>query len=68
MSAKDSRRLDPPYDMNGSGTPVRGMMWDHACQIYDGLHGKNAKIPPASNLPNRSGAFSAIRKIYTTKK
>ena len=56
--------------MKGSGTPVRGMIFTMDPKLTSVCMPKKAKIHPAKSLPNLSGAFSAILKIYisnTTK-
>ena len=51
---------DPPYEMKGKGTPVRGIkttceaIFTNACMLI------KVMIPAANNFPKRSGAAAEI--------
>ena len=63
MSEKQRSKLLPPYEIKGSGTPVSGIIFTILPRFTSVCIPKKAKILPANSRPNRSGAFSAIRKI-----
>ena len=52
---------DPPYETNGSGTPVTGMI-PSVMPMFSNIWKVNQQtIPVATSRPNRSSARSAIR-------
>jgi hypothetical protein len=53
-------KLDPPYDTNGSGTPVKGMSATIALRLITVCSDIHDVTPIASNLPNPSCARLAI--------
>lgn len=55
----ETRRFDPPYEINGKGTPVSGKRVVMPLKLMIICKLKNAKIPDARSLPYRSGACDA---------
>ena len=50
----------PPYDTNGSGTPVTGMMPRHMPMFWNAWKPNQQAIPAAATRPNTSSARRAI--------
>ena len=51
----------PPNDTNGSGTPDTGSRPTTDPMLMTACPTIHAVMPPASSMPNRSGARSAVR-------
>ena len=53
---------EPPYDTNGSGRPVTGMI-PSVMPMFSNVWNANQQITPdATSRPNRSSARAAIRQ------
>lgn len=57
---KFTTRDEPPNDMKGSGTPVKGIRDDIAAKLTADWTANQTTMPPAISFPKLSGAFSAI--------
>ncbi len=50
-------KLDPPYEINGKGTPVRGISATIAPKFMIVCIASHEEIPKARSLPNASAAL-----------
>lgn len=53
-------KLEPPYDKNGSVTPVTGIRPTTTIKLREAWNAIPKVIPNAKYLPNKSGQFLAI--------
>ena len=53
---------EPPYEISGIGTPVKGMSFVIAATLTKNCNAIQEVIPTASIFPKRSGVFLAISK------
>ena len=58
----DAMIAEPPYDMNGSGMPVIGMMPIVMPMFSNTWNAKIASTPTASSVPKKSDDSSAVRQ------
>ena len=58
---RSTTRLEPPYDTNGSGIPVRGAMPSAAARLIAACPQTSAVMPAARSFPNGSWHRMAIR-------
>src|SRR5258706_12247535 len=56
-------KADPPYEINGKGTPVNGSSVVCAPRFITICAPKNAPIPPAKSFPKGSLVFIAMKNI-----
>jgi hypothetical protein len=71
MDAKLVIKLEPPYDMNGNGIPVIGMIPMVIPTLMNIWNAHSATIPQASNVPNESRdkvAMRSARQINRAKR
>ena len=61
IDARSITSADPPYEINGSGTPVSGRSDVIALKFTTTCIPMNPIIPPANNLPKLSFARPAIK-------
>ncbi len=67
LAAIDTRRDDPPKEMNGRGTPVMGSSPMTMPMLRNAWAMNQPVMPMATSMLKRSAACRAVRKPYTPR-